>query len=143
MVQTLATHSFIIKCHVVSSYMVHTYKVSTAFSELIFTELKMVSSIMCKSLILNFTQIRQEVWKVQTEINLHPEVKFEYDCTNFDKTHNTQNIFCGHLLCQISYSQLVRHIMLIFFMFIPLIISTYGRPTLLTVIRQSDMCQYF
>jgi hypothetical protein len=56
---------------------IYAHKKSTAFASQIFTKLTMLNKIMCTSLILNFIQIRNGMWKVNTTSHM-PQQKVRH-----------------------------------------------------------------
>lgn len=59
-------------------------------------------SITCISPILNFTQIKQAVWKLELEIHLCPHIKYGLHYINFHK-HSCSVVLCGDLPNQILH----------------------------------------
>lgn len=55
----------------------------------------MLNSIMCKSLMQNFTKTGQHMCKVWIQIHLCPSVKYGLHCTNFHEIYSNSINFCG------------------------------------------------
>ena len=54
---------------------------------------------MCRSVTINFNQIRQSKLDFRTEIYLSPTVQYGFHCAHVQETHNYSIFFSGNLVC--------------------------------------------
>ena len=57
----------------------------------------MLSGITCMSLMLKFTNMGLQMWKVQMEISLCPWVKYGFHSASFHRAHSQWIDFIGHI----------------------------------------------